>query len=642
MSRVAGCLMALTISVSLQAVVQSQAGPPPTPPPPPSSGSAGFFVSSQADPGGALTMQVALPDGTRTTVNAPPGTNPQEFLRDYMSQQGFPAAAGARVPLRVGTGRLTGRVTTSAGLPLRQASVRASAPELNGSKATLTDQDGRYELRDLPAGRYSINASKPNYLPLSYGQTRPGGISKTVQLANGQSAERIDLSLPRGGVIAGRVVDEYGEPVTDAQVVPLQRRFTQGQMRLMNSGRTAMTNDIGEFRIYGLPPGQYYVSSTLRVTQPAPSDNDVRVGYAPTFYPGTPLAASAYAIPVGLSETVTGIEVALIATRLASVSGTALDRNGAPLLRGSVSATDRNGTTSSTSGTSIRPDGTFTLPALPPGDYLLRATAPPQPVMAAAPGSPIVDKLTQVAVNVERTSPPDVLIATVSVNGSDISGVVLTPIKKVAVSGRVIFDAPPDRSITGQSVRINTLPGSPEAAFGLGGATNAQVQPDFSFDFTVPAAELVLRASILNQTWVLKAIRIGGVDITDTGVDLRGGRDINNLEVEFTNRPQEIGGLVTNARGEPLPQSSVLLFPQDRERWILDSRLVGIARTDATGRYRIRTLPPGRYLAVALDPSQTANVSDPDVLESLRSRATPVSVAESEVKALDLRLSEGP
>jgi hypothetical protein len=154
---------------------------------------------------------------------------------------------------------------------------------------------------------------------------------------------------------------------------------------------------------------------------------------------------------------------------------------------------------------------------------------------------------------------------------------------------------------------------------------------------TVPAAELSLRVSVQNSEWVVKAIRVGGLDITDTGIDLRGGRDLDGVEVELTNRPQEVSGLVADARGEPLA-AAVVVFPQERERVIPDSRLIATARTDRDGRYAIRTLPPGRYVAIALDPSQASVVmQDPELLESLRPRATPFSLASEETRSVDIR-----
>ena len=76
--------------------------------------------------------------------------------------------------------------------------------------------------------------------------------------------DKIDLRLTRAGVVTGKVVDEFGDPVTDVFVTAMRYQYVQGSRRLMQTGRGAQTNDIGEYRIYGLSPGQYYVSATLR------------------------------------------------------------------------------------------------------------------------------------------------------------------------------------------------------------------------------------------------------------------------------------------------------------------------------------------------------------------------------------------
>ena len=589
---------------------------------------------------------VTLPDGRQMTVTTPAidgALQDMSVLREKLLATQGDIAAGPTSRLKTGTSRISGRVLTETGQPARQASVSVSAPELNGSKRTTTDQDGRYEIGALPAGRYVVSGSKANYIGLNYGQARPAELTKPVDLADNQHIDRIDLTLPRGGVIAGRVLDEYGEPVTDAPVTPMQKRMLQGLLRLLPSGRSTTTNDIGEFRIFGLPPGQYYVSTNPRQTSTGPVDgSDARFGYAPTYYPSTSVAASARAVAVGLSETVGGIDLSLTTMRLATISGTTLDGQGMPLTRGSVSATDRGGTTSNSAGGTIRPDGTFTMPALPPGEYILRATALPAIQYSSTPSSPPAPGLqSKVAVAAKPVVPPEILMASVSVNGSDISGVVLTPLKQVTISGRVVFDRGAGASLRSDMVNIRMLPGSPEASLGIVSSGNALVMGDFSFRYMVPAAELALRVSVQNPDWVVRAIRVGGLDITDSGVDLRGGRDVDGVEVQLTNHPPEISGLIVDANGAP-QIGAVLMFPQERERWIFESRLIATARTDRDGRYKVRTLPPGRYLAVVLDPSQVSiAMQDPDMLEGLRDRATPFSLSEGESKTLDLRSATG-
>jgi hypothetical protein len=260
---------------------------------------------------------------------------------------------------------------------------------------------------------------------------------------------------------------------------------------------------------------------------------------------------------------------------------------------------------------------------------MLRANA--QPVPAVRPPGP----------NVVTLAPPDVLTATVAVNGSDLSGVVVSPMKKVVISGRITFAGGSPTTLRGPMIRIAVIPKSPEA--GMMPSQPAPAKDDFTFEVTAPAAEIGLRANVGNPEWVVKAIRVGTIDITDIGVDLRGTRELFDVEVELTNRPPEVTGVVTSSRGDALKEYTVLVFPQERERWHLDSRLVTLARPSmADGRYRVRTLPPGRYLAMAFEsPQQLAFYQDPQLLESLRARATAFSIVDGQSLVLNLRVDGG-
>ena len=107
-------------------------------------------------------------------------------------------------------------------------------------------------------------AQKGSYIPLQWGQQRPNEPGKPLDILDGQTVEKIDFSLPRGGVITGRVLDEFGDPAADVQVAAMRAQNIGGTRRLMPAGRMATTNDIGEFRLFAIPPGNYYVSATLR------------------------------------------------------------------------------------------------------------------------------------------------------------------------------------------------------------------------------------------------------------------------------------------------------------------------------------------------------------------------------------------
>src|SRR5206468_581645 len=131
------------------------------------------------------------------------------------------------------------------------------------NKAVLTDAGGRYEIDGLPAGRYTVSFTRANYVRATYGQRRPLGPGAAIEIANGQIVSRVDAVLLRTGVITGRIVDELGDPITGVQVMPMRWAFINGERRLQSSGMSAATNDLGEYRLFGITPGQYFVSATL-------------------------------------------------------------------------------------------------------------------------------------------------------------------------------------------------------------------------------------------------------------------------------------------------------------------------------------------------------------------------------------------
>jgi protocatechuate 3,4-dioxygenase beta subunit len=197
-------------------------------------------------------------------------------------------------------------------------------------RSATTDVDGRYEFRDLAAGRYTVSASKGSYISQRYGQTRRSDVGHPLDVVNGQTVERVDISLPRGGVITGRIVDDIGDPLDAVQVMAWRRHFSGGRGRFMPTGRSAFTNDVGEFRIYGVPPGQYYVSAAVPSVAPLNVITADRSGYTPTYFPGTPNPAEAQRVSVEVGQTVHDINIVLIPVRMARISGTVVDTRGQP------------------------------------------------------------------------------------------------------------------------------------------------------------------------------------------------------------------------------------------------------------------------------------------------------------------------
>ena len=549
----------------------------------------------------------------------------------------LPPAAGAGTPPRdqsaqaTGTARIRGTVVASDdGRPLRRATVRVVAPELREPRSTVTDLSGRYEIADLPAGRYTVTASRAGFVTINHGQTRPNEMGRPMALADGQTVERINFALPRGAAIIGRVVDEYGEPVSGVAVQPMQMRYQNGRLQptlvMGGGGMMYQTPDTGEFRAWGLPPGEYLVQASVS-GGPMPFQSDDRAGYAPTFFPNTTVASEAQVIKLEVGQTVSGIEIMLSPTRTAVISGTTLDSRGQPLRTGFVSAMTRSAEpllVMRPLGGQIKPDGTFSISGAAPGTYILRANAPPS----------------------QTGVMPEALVATVTVVGDDVSGVVLMPVQPATITGRILLD-PPTPSIEPSELRVMVSPRSPEMMrMPLTIPGPPIVNDDFTFEAKAAPGEVVVRAfpSTPGMQWAVKSVTHDGRDVTEDGFPVASGEIVKGVDIVITNRLQTISGAVTNERGEIVTNVTVFVFPQDPGRWFprpwaLTS--TAAARPDQNGRYSIRTrLQPGDYYAVAVEYlDQSRRNGDRTYLEELSKNAVRLSIREEESKVLDLRIA---
>ena len=165
-------------------------------------------------------------------------------------------------PASVPTGSLGGRIVSSVDrTPLARARVVLTSPALVAPRVTLSGDDGAYQFQFLPAGSYSLSATRSGYAPQTYGQRRNAS-DLLVPLAGGQRLTGIDFALAPAGVIAGRVFDEDDQPLVGARIDALVSRTEADQPTLV-SVATTPSDDRGEFRLTGLAAGQYYVSLIL-------------------------------------------------------------------------------------------------------------------------------------------------------------------------------------------------------------------------------------------------------------------------------------------------------------------------------------------------------------------------------------------
>jgi hypothetical protein len=514
-------------------------------------------------------------------------------------------------PPAPGTSTVRGHVfAADSGQPLRKAQVRMTSGELRENRLATTDVDGRYEFKEVRAGRYTISANKGSYVGLSYGQQRPNDAPKPIAILDNQLVERMDFTLPRGGVITGRILDEFGEPMADVQVAAQQYQTVQGQRRLVPTGRQGSTNDIGEFRLFGISPGQYYLMATWRSTNPM--NNQEKIAYAPMYYPGTDNAAQAQRVTLAAGQELSDIVMSLRPMRATRVSGTVVSSDGRPM-PGYIMVMSTGGFGFSTSsGGPIRPDGTFTVNGLASGEYQLRAQSN---------GMPSDDS--------------EVGIAKIVATGDDITDIRIVASKASTLSGRIVTD-PAIAAALPATLQLMLTPMEPGTM--PMGFTPPRMAGDGTFELKSGPGKM--RINVFGTAgWSIRSVRLNGTDITDAGIEFKAGEDIAGLEVEMTNKVTAISGLVTNARGEPVKEYSAIAFAQDREKWKMSGRYQGTGRPDQDGRFKINALPPGDYYIVALDKIDPGQISDPDFLEAIRTKATAFTIREGETRTMDLRIN---
>jgi hypothetical protein len=513
-------------------------------------------------------------------------------------------------PQTAGAATIRGRVLAAdSGMPVPRALIRPRSGDLHEPRLVSTDAQGRYEIAGLRPGRYDLLVTRSGYLTMAYGQKRAFGPGQSIELGQNDVLERVDFSLVRAGVITGRVTDDFGDAVTDARVTLHRYEFVAGLRRLSPIGGSAQTNDLGEFRLFGLPPGEYYLSASTT--------------YSPSYYPGTVNPGDAQPVMLGAGQELTGLTLPLIPSHTVRITGVALDADRRPLVGGLVSAMRWQGAAlGGTAAGQVHADGSFAVTGLVPGEYFIK-------VSRSLPSS----------------EAQEFMSVPVTIDGTDLDGLSLVAERPVTLRGRILFEIASQGSgeaLAVADVRLDTLRALPEETLVIG-SVGARIHADWSFDVTAPTGPTIIRLGRSLDGWQLAAVRLNGQDVTDDGFDLQEG-SADGIEVVITNRLSAVSGTVLDGRNQPAREGSVLIFPQDPHQWHFQSRYLARRPIDQASAFSAVGLSPGEYFALAVDDTdlEPGEETDPRLLERASTRATRFSLAAGEVKTLDLRLQSLP
>jgi protocatechuate 3,4-dioxygenase beta subunit len=471
-------------------------------------------------------------------------------------------------------------------------------------RSVTSGENGRFSFTGLEPGIYVMGAIKEGYLRSRYMTPNPA-FGGTIQLEPGTDAHDLPIRLRPQSVLAGHILGAGGAPLAGARV-GLGKLALGQEGRAMSIQASSVTDQHGEYRIEGIEPDEYYVRVEPPARRPAAGAGP---RYMVAFYPGIETIGDAHPVKLSEGQHLDDLDMTLPQRPGASIQGIIAAADGAT--PSSVQVTSKEfGPLAGTVGRTDDGRFTFEVGGLSPGSYWLHARA-------VKPGR-VYDawKL-------------------VNLDWSGRGGIELRPAPSVDLHGHVEFDGPTGRSITKLALYLDN-------SYSVGnGRLWIHVQDDGRFTLNgVPAAVYRITPEWTDRGY-LQAVRMGGIDVSETGLDLTQGDPSGDLELSFSTASGTVVGDVVDEKGNPAVGSMIALLPAvmpaDPQRARALSR---ITATDRRGVYGFIGIPPGDYVLLAWRQAifnLNAVLYDPDYLKRFEAQARAVQIGPNSKQTIQLQ-----
>ena len=508
---------------------------------------------------------------------------------------------------------------TGVGLP--KATVALYSADNRRSQRPLaakTNDKGEYQLLGVPPGRYRIFASRNGYVRQSFSrdpsQGRVSG-GTPVALGPGQVLRDVDFHLTPAGVIEGRIFAEDYEPASRVNVSLSRVRTIRGK-RTLTPVANARTDDRGIYRLFGIPPGGYYLSATYR---PFEMPRGQAATPVVTYYPGvlTPQEATRVDVPPGARFT--GADLVLREARSYTVRGAVVGAGDSSVAAVRIYCRQRSseGWASEAAGRATTDRaGNFEVINLIPGEYLLSAYA-------------------------NQSGRALMGMASLSVRGEDVEHVVLALGDGSEIQGRVSLEDS-DQELDPSRISVHVVPEEVIPPVFL--ERIADVNENGTFQLTqVPPGSARMAVDLPPGNFFVESIRLGGMEIADRPFTVGADQQITGLRVVVSSEGAQFGGGVwDDDTGDPASGATVILYSTDRNKRTVGSRFTKITQTDQEGRFSLGGIVPGKYVVCALKGHESGAETDPSLLDKVAESCERTELAPNENATNELAAIPAP